>query len=253
MEQLNPLVDDFLPGYFSLLPKSESMGLKPKKGQTVVSMRGEGQLNTGKLVRALEAHCNSIGVMIRGGVEVLEINGVSDNFKVQVKDEQRGVLELSARQVVVATNAFAKSLTDEEVVPGRGQVLITEPIKNLKFKGNLHIDEGFYYLRNVGNRIMIGGGRNMAMEDETTTEFGLNETIQAAIEKVMHEVVDMPEQTPIAMRWSGVMAFGKTKAPIVRRLEDGKILAVKMSGMGIALSAQVGELVTDLIEEQDGC
>ena len=56
--------------------------------------------------------------------------------------------------------------------PARAQVLITKPIKNLQIKGTFHLDKGYYYFRNIDNRILFGGGRNLDFKTEETSEFG---------------------------------------------------------------------------------
>jgi hypothetical protein len=54
----------------------------------------------------------------------------------------------------------------------------TEPIDNLDVRGTFHLDCGYYYFRNIGDRILLGGGRNLDFETETTTEFAQTEIIQ---------------------------------------------------------------------------
>ena len=57
-------------------------------------------------------------------------------------------------------------------------VLITKPIKNLKIKGCFHYDKGFNYFRNINERIMIGGGRNIDFQKEETIQHGINSKIK---------------------------------------------------------------------------
>jgi glycine/D-amino acid oxidase-like deaminating enzyme len=72
--------------------------------------------------------------------------------------------------VIYCTNAFSsKFLKNENIIPARGQILLTEPIEGLKLKGTFHYDEGFYYFRNLGNRVLLGGGRNQDFKTEETT------------------------------------------------------------------------------------
>ena len=47
-------------------------------------------------------------------------------------------------------------------------VLLTKPIQDLKVKGAFHYKEGYYYFRNIDNRILLGGGRELDFETETT-------------------------------------------------------------------------------------
>ena len=51
-------------------------------------------------------------------------------------------------------------------------MLITKPLENLHFRGTFHLDKGYYYFRNIDQRILFGGGRNLDFETEETTEFG---------------------------------------------------------------------------------
>jgi glycine/D-amino acid oxidase-like deaminating enzyme len=92
---------------------------------------------------------------------------------------------LTAEQVLICTNAFAKSLLPElDVLPARGQILLTEPVEGLKIKGTFHYDEGFYYFRNLDNRILLGGARNKFFDDEETFSQGTSEPVQQELENL---------------------------------------------------------------------
>jgi hypothetical protein len=71
-------------------------------------------------------------------------------------------------------------------------VLITEPIENLDIKGTFHLDQG-YYFRNIGDRILLGGGRNLDFDVENTTEFAQTEIVQNKLEELLKEVI-LPNQ-----------------------------------------------------------
>jgi hypothetical protein len=66
-------------------------------------------------------------------------------------------------------------------------VLLTSPIKGLPFRGTFHADEGFYYFRNLGDRVLLGGARNKAFEEEQTTEMHPSVKIQEALEAYLSE------------------------------------------------------------------
>jgi hypothetical protein len=72
-------------------------------------------------------------------------------------------------------------------------VLITEPIENLDIKGTFHLDQGYYYFRNIGDRILLGGGRNLDFDVENTTEFAQTEIVQNKLEELLKEVI-LPNQ-----------------------------------------------------------
>ena len=122
---------------------------------------------------------------------------------------------------MVATNGFAKQiLPDLNVEPARAQVLITEPIEGLKLKGTFHYEQGYYYFRNVGNRVLFGGGRNLDKETENTSEIKLTAKIQDKLDQLLKEVI-IPYQSSVKveMRWAGIMGVGDTKTTIVKQLD----------------------------------
>ena len=43
------------------------------------------------------------------------------------------------------------------------------------------------------------------------------------------------------MEWSGIMAFGKTKMPIVKSVSEGVAIGVRIGGMGMAIGSIVGK------------
>ncbi len=93
------------------------------------------------------------------------------------------------KKLLFATNDFPCQLTDGAVKKTRAQVLITEPIKNLKTKGTFHLDKWYYYFRNVGDRILLGGGRNLDFNSETTIIFSQTEIMQNKLEELLKEVI----------------------------------------------------------------
>ena len=82
---------------------------------------------------------------------------------------------MAAGQVLLATNAFATELLPElAVAPGRGQVLVTEPLPDVRLPGTFHYDHGYAYFRQLpDHRILLGGGRNLDFAAEETTAPGL--------------------------------------------------------------------------------
>jgi hypothetical protein len=38
-----------------------------------------------------------------------------------------------------------------------------------------HLEKGYYYFRNINDRILLGGGRNLDFEGETTTSHDTTE------------------------------------------------------------------------------
>ncbi|MDQ3279307.1 MAG: FAD-binding oxidoreductase, partial [Bacteroidota bacterium] len=199
----------------------------------LVENRLEGYLHSGKLLQALLQKVQGIGVTVLTNVEITHIQNRDDSVTIETSNG----FTLTGNKLLLCTNAFTKQLLpDEDIVPARGQVMLTSPIPNLPFNGTFHSDEGFYYFRNLGNRVLLGGARNKAFEAETTTVMETSETIQQELERYLAEVIlpGFQAQYTIDHRWAGIMAFGKEKRPIVRQISPTLFCAVRMSGMGVA-------------------
>ena len=200
----------------------------------------EGQLHPGKLSQALLRLVGSMGVTILNGMEIKRFENINGKIELQTNHS----FSLSADRILICTNAFAKQLLPElDVEPARGQVLMTSPIPHLKFKGTFHFDEGFYYFRNLGDSVLLGGARNKAIEQEHTYELSTSDSIQQELERFLHEVILPNEKYTIVHRWSGIMGIGAEKKPIVKQITGNIFSAVRMAGMGVALAPQIGKTI----------
>ena len=207
----------------------------------------EGQLNSAKLVLALQKAVQAKGVQILFNTEVKKFK--SHKKGVTITTNLEAVLE--TKQFLVCTNGFAKQLIPSlDVVPARGQVFVTEPIKNLKFKGCFHFDEGYYYFRNLGNRLLLGGARNADFKNEKTYSLETSATIQKVLEDfMMQRILPKGSKKPkIELRWSGTMGMGKIKKPIIEQLQPNVYCAVRMSGMGVAIAPIVAQRALKLMK-----
>jgi gamma-glutamylputrescine oxidase len=207
--------------------------------------RHEGQINTGMLMHNLLKLAQAHGATVLNNVKVEKLDEVTGGVNV-ITD--RGVFTSS--KAVIATNGFASQLLGtSEVKPARAQVLITSPIKDLKIKGCYHLDEGYYYFRNLGNRVLFGGGRNLDIEGETTSELRLNPMIQDRLEKMLRETILPGKNFEIDYRWTGIMGVGPEKKPVIRSVGRHTVAAVRMGGMGIAIGTLVGERAARMAEQ----
>lgn len=207
-----------------------------------ITQQFEGQLDTGQMMKTLLQKCLKKSIHILNGITVEEL--VDHKTSVAIKTSQ---FEFESNKVLVATNGFAsKLLQTENVVPARAQVLITAPIKNLKIKGTFHFDQGYYYFRNIDDRILFGGGRNLDPKTEETSEFGQTKLIQDHLEKLLNTVILPQQKVEISQRWSGIMGVGKQKSPIVKQLSNNISCGVRLGGMGVALGSMVGKELAEL-------
>jgi gamma-glutamylputrescine oxidase len=205
----------------------------------------EGQIDTGAMMETLLQIAQRKGIRIFNGLTIQQIedNGTS----VALTTSENWTLEV--KKLLVCTNGFARRLMPSLAVePARNQVIITAPIPTLSIKGCFHYDSGYFYFRNIDNRILLGGGRNLAREAEQTDQFGTTELIQSALENLLHQVI-LPQYPTIKIehRWSGILGIGAQKKPIIERTSPNIGVAVRMGGMGVAIGSLVGEEGAEMI------
>ena len=202
----------------------------------------EGKIDAGKMMKTLIAKARSLGVEIFFGAEVLAYQ--TQNKQVKISGAH---FEINAKKILIATNAFAKQLIPNlSIVPGRGQVLITKPIQNIKFNSTFHYQKGYFYFRNIDNRILIGGGRNLFFEQEESTEMHNTENILSGLKTLLSDKICPDQPIEIDYAWSGIMAFGEQLQPIIEKIAEGVFVAVRCNGMGIAMGSKTGESLAKL-------
>lgn len=202
----------------------------------------EGQIDTGKMMQKLLQLVASKGVMILNNLKVDTIANDSNKPTITLTNG----FNIEAKKILVATNGFASELLKENVEPARAQVLITKPIEDLHIKGTFHFDEGYYYFRNINNRILFGGGRNLDFEAEKTTEMQTTKKIQDQLEAYLSEVILPKTSFEIAMRWTGIMGVGKQKKAIVKQVSPNVFCGVRLGGMGVAIGSLVGKELAEI-------
>lgn len=203
----------------------------------------EGEIRTDKLYLALQQKLAENNIITLYGIEVTEIESHPAYCLVQTNSG-----ELKASKIAVTVNGFAnKLLRDNRIQPARAQVLVTAEITGLKFSGTYHYDAGYYYFRTVNNRILIGGGRNLDFEGETTENFGNTEKITSSIEELLRTVIIPGQSFTIDYQWSGIMGVGNEKKPIIELIRPNIAIGARMGGMGVAIGTLVGQKVAKLL------
>jgi gamma-glutamylputrescine oxidase len=214
-----------------------------KKVLKVIQNKYEGELDTGRFIQSLWDRCQQLNIRILTGAEVSHLDIDSNEIVVGKRDS--GII-FKSKKIAVCTNAFTKNLIPElDIVPGRGLVMVTKKLnKTIPWTGSFHYDQGFIYFRNVDNRILLGGGRNMDFMGEQSTELVINHKIRNYLKEIYSNII-MPGDSPeFEMEWAGIMAFGDSKTPIVRMVNHRVGIAVRLGGMGVAVGWQTaGELV----------
>lgn len=249
----NLLIDITKKPAFALANKINENGFSDQYVKAMIENTQEGELNTGEMMKSLTNFALQLGIEIKNGAEVVHFNDLNNRVEVLLRTSEINSENhtIQCRSLLFCTNAFIKQFfPDEDVQPGRGQVIVTNPIPGLAFKGVYHFDKGYYYFREIEGRILFGGGRNLDFETENTTEFGLNEKINNDLENKLRQIIIPYQDFSIDYRWSGIMAFGSTRFPIIKAFSENVFGAFRLGGMGVALGSEVGAKAAEMIEER---
>jgi len=234
-KMLNPLFKEEV--YHS---KSNNFGFKHIKDKVIFNSF-EGQVDTGKMMKALLDLCQKSDIKVLNGIEVTSFEDQDNAVMIATAS-----FSFRTKRLAIATNGFSQQLDLDKVIPARAQVLITKPIKDLHIKGTFHLDKGYYYFRNIDNRILLGGGRNLDFKAEETTAFGETVLVQSRLKELLEDVILPNNDVTIDYSWSGIMGVGKQKNPIVQQVSANVYCGIRLGGMGIAIGSNVGRNLADL-------
>ena len=233
LQKVNNQLHDIL-GLERVFTYKSSIGIR--EGLGAIENAYEGELNTGKLFQRVYSACMEQNIKIMGGLN-LEGWSKGDQMELHFKE---GV-DLKCETLVLCTNAFTAAFVDEDIVPARGQVLLTEPLEN-SHEGIFMYDKGDYYWRTVDQRILLGGARLKDKLGEQQFEFGGNKAVVEELKRFLFEEI-LGRQVQIDYQWSGIMGMGARghASPIIKEVEPNVFMGARLGGMGVALSAIVAE------------
>ena len=220
------------------------------KVQAVIRNKFEGELDSGKFLLALWEKCQELNIKILTGSKVSKIDLEKKTVFVQNPTEQEDIY-FHADKIAVCTNAFTNLLLPGlDIQPGRGLVMVTKPIlKEIPLSGTFHFDKGYVYFRKVEDRILLGGGRNIDFEGENTLSMEVNPKIKEYLLDILHGIILPDTDIEIDLWWTGIMAFGNNKKPIVEMVGKNIGIAVRLGGMGVAIGWQTAKELVNILSE----
>lgn len=188
----------------------------------------DGTLHPARWVRRLAVAAAEAGVEIREHSRVRSLDGGD------------------ADAVLVATDGYPSGLLGQLeglIVPTRGQMIATEPLPERIFDCPHYGRHGFDYWQQMPDgRILAGGFRDSALQDEFTAEEALTPQVQGALESFVAELVGRP--LAVTHRWAGIFGLVLDFLPVVGKLpaEERVWVAGGYSGHGNVLGLLCGEL-----------
>jgi glycine/D-amino acid oxidase-like deaminating enzyme len=251
MEYINKLLKKTFKGeVFTLMKKPQKFGFSDRV-KAVVENHFEGELDPAKYLNCLWQMASGLGVKILTGVTVIEIQRDTGLIFAENPAQSR-VFEFQAGKIGVCTNAFTKKLWPEsDIKPGRGLILLSKPLEEkIPWKGAFHLDKGYVYFRQIDGRLLLGGARNKDFETENSTDFVVNPKIKSHLDTLAREVIIPGKNLEWDMEWTGIMAFGEKKIPLIQPIGEKTGAAVRLGGMGVAIGWQVGKELSKLLAGQ---
>ena len=89
----------------------------------------------------------------------------------------------------------------------------------------------------------------MDLETEKTLEFETNPRIKVYLQNIAAEVIFPGQPLEWEAEWTGIMAFGPKKSPLIQPIGKKTAVAVRLGGMGVAIGWQVGKELSRLLSK----
>jgi glycine/D-amino acid oxidase-like deaminating enzyme len=209
---------------------------------------GDSTVNPVKFVRAL---VDASSAQVFENETVCKID--SDGNSVLVNTTKR---TFKAQRCLVTTNAYTPLLLSDfidKIKPARGQAFVTQPLRKRVLEKPCYANYGWEYFRQLSdNRFILGGSRQLFMNEEFGYADMITKPIQSALEGYLKDRFPDVAGVPIVQRWSGIMAFTADGLPLVGELDkSGVFFAVGFNGHGFGYGINMCKLLVDVA--MDGC
>lgn len=216
---------------------------KTNLGQTIKNQL-EGVLHPVKMLSKLKHLAMIKGVVFHYGIEVTNVDSNNQCLETNVS-------KIYYNDCVVTINAWTSKLLPDYVVnPARNHVLVTNQLDSCPVEGAFHMDRGYVYFRNIENRLLIGGARNIDLfNEETYDQDHFNEKIVMRLKSIINEQILKGISYKIDYQWTGLLGVSGDKMPVIEKISNGLYLAVKMGGMGVAIGSYVGKAISKVVFE----
>src|SRR5438309_5150736 len=151
---------------------SEGVAVSVDTAARSATYAGDGELHPVRWVRGLAAAAVQNGARIH---ESTPVNSVAPG------EARTAVGVVRAGAIVLCTNAYTAHLATSRIRPVRGQMLATAPMAGV-FARPAYANRGYRYWRQTSDgRVLVGGWRDTAVDEEVGEEERTTEAIQKKI------------------------------------------------------------------------
>ena len=153
---------------------------------------------------------------------------------------------IKAKHVVVAVDGnLGKALPEvsDLVQPTRLQMISTVPETKIKLKYAVYIRQGWDYWQQLPDgRIAIGGGRDLALDEEATDVVEPTKVMRDYLERKLHEI---GVTAPVEHYWAAIVSYTDSGLPIVKEVQPGVWAVGAYCGTGNVVGALLARSVVD--------
>jgi gamma-glutamylputrescine oxidase len=214
---------------------SEEVAVSVDRSSHTATYSDDGEMHPVRWVRGLAAAAVTKGARIHESTRVDAVNSVEARTAT-------GVVRAGA--VVLCTNAYTPHLTNSRVRPVRGQMLATAAAAPV-FDRPAYANRGYQYWRQTSEgRVLVGGWRDTAVDEEVGEAERTTERIQKRLESFL---IEHGISAPVTHRWAGTMGFSHDALPYIGRIDDGVFVCGGFTGHGMSFGPASAELVAMLV------
>lgn len=209
-----------------------------------IQYTGDGYIHPFKLLQRLRS---KLKVDFIEGQEVFDIDDSGSQVKIKTDRDT-----FTAGKLLVTVNAYLPLVLKKfqgVVVPGRGQILVTEPLP-LFVKGPCYLTKHLCYFRQLPTgHLLIGGFRNLATQQEETYADNTTPVIQEALLNFVRSHFRLGKEARVAYQWSGIMGYSPDGQMIIGEVPERKNIHViaGCSGHGMGLSFHAAKTLVDSV------
>ena len=175
--------------------------------------------------------------------------GLEDRIVEGYQVEDLGDAAGRADVVILAVNGYARRLAPElPIEPVRGQMLATAPSDQPRVDRPAYADRGYQYWRQrADGRVLVGGYRNTAPQDELGFGSTPTEPIQRHLDMHLRSI---DPDLEVTHRWAGTMGFTPDGLPLVGEVpgRPGVYVCGGYTGHGMGFAFNCAQLLAQHLQ-----
>ena len=153
---------------------------------------------------------------------------------------------IKAKHIVVAVDGnLGKAVPEiaDQVQPTRLQMISTAPETKIKMQYAVYVRQGWDYWQQLPDgRIAIGGGRDLALEQEATDVVEPTQIMRDYLERKLE---DLGVTAPIEHHWAAIVSYTNTGLPMVKEVQPGVWAVGAYCGTGNVVGALLARSAVD--------